>query len=168
MRAKQAESRARETPIQTERRLAAARDYRKRHVDKTGAERVRRHLLAHPEKRRQARLKRRQNALYRLSDTIRIGICNSFRGVKSRRKWERIVGYSLDVLARHLERQFVRGMSWQNFGSYWQVDHIVPLAHFRKLGASVEVVATAWALTNLRPLEGVKNLQKGGRRIYLI
>lgn len=50
---------------------------------------------------------------------------HALKGQKNGRKWEKMVGYSRHDLVRHLERQFVQGMSWDNMGE-WQIDHIVP------------------------------------------
>lgn len=69
---------------------------------------------------------------------------------------------------RHLERQFVTGMSWKNFGRGWQIDHIIPISLFSFDGIDCPEFKAAWALTNLRPLWAIENSAKGGRRIYLI
>lgn len=77
------------------------------------------------------------------------------------------LGYSAADLRSHLERQFQKGMSWDNYGE-WHIDHIVPLASFRISGLSDPEFKAAWALTNLRPLWGAENIQKGARRLYLL
>jgi hypothetical protein len=85
---------------------------------------------------------------------------------------EPVLGYSRDDLVAHLERQFSRGMRWENYAGHrpfktkdkvWVVDHIVPKRLFRK-----EDVAAAFAITNLRPLWMAHNLQKNGQRYHLV
>jgi hypothetical protein len=81
------------------------------------------------------------------------------------------LGYSRDDLLSHLERQFDRRMSWDNyagnckFGSkrVWVVDHIVPKSAFDE-----SELVEAFSLTNLRPCWMAKNMQKGAKREFLI
>lgn len=74
----------------------------------------------------------------------------------------KLLGYSLQDLKLHLERQFTRGMSWDNFGK-WHIDHILPLASFPP-GSGTD----AWVITNLRPLWAGENLRKRDTRTHLI
>jgi 5-methylcytosine-specific restriction endonuclease McrA len=68
------------------------------------------------------------------------------------------LGCSKEYLIKHLETQFRRGMSWANYGTYWQVDHIIPCAVYDH--ANIEQVKLCWNWQNLRPLESEKNLAK--------
>ena len=78
------------------------------------------------------------------------------------------MGYQTDDLIKHLERQFVPRMGWHNYGSEWEIDHIIPLCKFRLCGEADDEFRAAWALTNLRPLWSMENNSKGGRRILLL
>jgi len=86
---------------------------------------------------------------------------------KENRKTAEILGYGWDELRPHLERQFLKGMSWSNYGE-WQIDHIVPLALFDVTGPHDPRVRQAWALTNLRPLWARDNRVKNAKRTHLI
>lgn len=99
----------------------------------------------------------------RMSATIRA----SLKGNKNGASWEGLVGYTLSDLIRHLERQFVAGMSWDN-RALWHIDHIVPLASFKFMTADDPEFRAAWALTNLRPLWKADNLSKNDQRLFLI
>lgn len=109
----------------------------------------------------------RQQISYVLNERMRAGIRQSLTGQKQGRKWTILVGYSAEELRRHLQRQFLPGMTWENIGK-WHIDHIVPLASFRFSSTDDEEFAAAWALTNLRPLWSERNLSKGCRRTLLI
>lgn len=90
---------------------------------------------------------------------------------KHRRSWETIVGYSLDELCRHLERQFLKGMTWANYGrgeARWHVDHIVPRHAFSFSSADDPEFLACWALTNLRPLWAGENISKHAKRFHLL
>ena len=92
---------------------------------------------------------------------------NSLGTAKGGQTWRRLVGYSIDDLMRHLERQFVKGMSWANIGD-WHIDHIVPRASFSYRCADDDEFRACWALTNLRPLWSKENLTKGAQRLLLV
>ena len=104
----------------------------------------------------------------RLRTYFTSAICHSLKGrTKGGRSWEAILGYSADELRDHLERQFTRGMSWDNYGD-WHVDHIVPVVSFNFESADDPEFRLCWALTNLRPLWAADNLSKNDRRTHLI
>jgi hypothetical protein len=74
---------------------------------------------------------------------------------KNGRHWEDVVGYKLEDLKIHIEKQFDSKMSWDNYGTYWHIDHIIPRSYF-----SMEQTKDCWALENLRPLEAKENIYK--------
>lgn len=76
---------------------------------------------------------------------------------KHGRSWEKMLGYTKKELKIHLEKQFTKGMSWANFGSFWHVDHVVPISWFKTYE---QVIKRGWALKNLQPLEAKLNVAK--------
>lgn len=75
--------------------------------------------------------------------------------------------YSIADLRRHLERQFLKRMTWEKFcAGEIHIDHIVPLSLFDL--DDPDEVRRAWALTNLRPLWEKQNVAKGARRETLL
>jgi hypothetical protein len=111
--------------------------------------------------------KRKTSPSFALNARVTDAIGKSLRGRKAGRHWESLVGYTLTELMRHLERQFVSGMSWDN-RSNWEIDHRVPLSSFKFDAAEDEGFRAAWALTNLQPLWSQDNQMKRDKRIYLI
>lgn len=65
-----------------------------------------------------------------------------------------LLGCSSKELRQHLESQFKEGMNWDNYGSYWVIDHVKPLSKFGR---------EACHYTNLQPLEKEANIIKGDR-----
>jgi membrane protein involved in colicin uptake len=104
----------------------------------------------------------RQRLNARMASRVRYGL--NGKGGKS---WAAIVGYTVDDLRRHLERQFLQGMTWDNIGA-WQIDHIVPLSSFSFSTPDDPEFRAAWALTNLRPLWKRDNLLKHAKRTMLL
>jgi hypothetical protein len=97
---------------------------------------------------------------YRLNNSIRGSISKSItRGTKRNRRWGDLVGYNIDQLKRHLEKQFLEGMSWDNYGE-WHIDHIVPISVFNFERPEDIDFKRCWSLKNLHPLWKTENLQK--------
>lgn len=101
-----------------------------------------------------------------VSRAIRSGL-NNKRGCR----WEKLVGYTVDDLRVHLERQFTRAMGWHNYGrgaGKWHIDHIVPQSAFSFTSPGDPDFRACWALTNLRPMWGAENISKHASREYLL
>lgn len=74
------------------------------------------------------------------------------------------IGLTCHQLRAHLEAQFTPEMSWQNYGSYWEVDHIKPLTAFNLLDP--QEFAACSHYSNLRPLTSVQNRKRIVMRPY--
>jgi len=84
-------------------------------------------------------------------------------GSKAGRKWESLVGYTIEELMSHLENLFLPGMTWENHGSYWHIDHIIPKASFNYNFPEDRDFKLCWSLQNLQPLEAIENIRKGSK-----
>ena len=100
--------------------------------------------------------KKMKDPFFRISRAIGGGIWYTMRKEKSNAAWQDLVGYSLQTLKEHLEKQFDNKMTWDNYGSYWHIDHIKPKVLFTK-----KEVKDCWSINNLQPLEKIANLKKG-------
>ena len=74
---------------------------------------------------------------------------------------EQYIGCSLSELRNHLESRFTKKMNWKNYGTYWHVDHILPVSKFNHFDP--KQVAQCWHFTNLAPLSATANIRKGAR-----
>lgn len=106
--------------------------------------------------------RRRIDAAFRLGTNMRAAIYQSLKGLKNRRHWQTLAGYTLADLRAHLEPLLTDGMTWANYGE-WHVDHVRPLASFNITDAECNDFKAAWALSNLQPLWAQDNLRKGAR-----
>lgn len=115
---------------------------------------------------RKSSSKRRENGSYRasasMSRRIREVISRDFKGAF------RHLPYSPSEFRAHIEAQFDRTMTWNNYGTYWHIDHIRPVSFFNFEGPNCGSFVECWALTNLRPLEAKANLSKGSKVHFLI
>ena len=69
-----------------------------------------------------------------------------------------LLGCSTRQLAEHLESMFTPEMTWNNYGKYWHVDHILPCASFDHTNHNQ--VKQCWHWTNLQPMEANENRAK--------
>jgi len=69
-----------------------------------------------------------------------------------------LIGCTTSQLKTHLESTFKRGMTWDNYGTRWHVDHILPCASFDHTDENQR--AQCWHWTNLRALDAKKNMEK--------
>lgn len=69
------------------------------------------------------------------------------------------LNYDNKILIKHLESQFKEGMTWDNYGSYWNIDHKTPVSYYYRNRLSPIL---ALSLSNLCPLEKKQNIKKGG------
>jgi hypothetical protein len=145
-------SRRKACPAQAEKQRQKVRDWKKRN----------------PEKHRASTLKSlKARKLRDPGFKIACNLRNRFKEIMEvardpSRKWNSsLIGCDTHRLAAHLESQFTRGITWENYGTHWHVDHIIPCAAFDH--TKPEQVRQCWHFTNLRPLEAKSNLAKGAK-----
>jgi hypothetical protein len=119
-----------------------AKEWRQRHPDY-----LKNRLATNPEAKLAAMLRRR--------------ILKALDGeVKSGSTYE-LLGCTWEHLRWHIEAQFDGKMNWENHGSYWHLDHIIPLASFDLSDPAHQRRACHWK--NLQPLEAKENIRKRNR-----
>jgi len=111
--------------------------------------------------REYAKTKRRKNLKFRLDSNMSSMIWKTLKKEKNERHWEILVDYSLEELMNHLEQHFDDKMNWDNYGTYWVIDHLIPRRVFRYKTAENPEFKKCWALKNLQPLEKIANSRKG-------
>ncbi len=165
----------RSRPPLTEAEAAAARERAKRwyweHRDQARQANRNRARLPHVKaknkeyQRKYQASRLRRNGEYALRHRTRSAIVTALKQGRTTargRWWEAACGYTLEELRQHLQSQFTAAMTWENRGTYWEIDHIRPLAGFVIPDADCPAFREAWGLHNLRPLEKSENRAKGG------
>ena len=102
---------------------------------------------------------------HRLNHNISSGIRYSLKNRRDGLHWEDLVGYTLKDLIVNLEQKFTKEMSWLNYGDYWHIDHIKPIAWFTFNSYNDSEFKQCWSLNNLQPLYKIKNSVKSARYI---
>jgi hypothetical protein len=125
------------------------KEWEKKNKDK------RRHYINNCLKKR-----RKNNPRFRINSNMSCSVNRVLKGKKLGRKWQNLVRYTTEELMTHLEKQFDDKMNWENYGSYWEIDHIIPKSLFIYEIAESEEFRKCWGLDNLQPLEKSANRKK--------
>jgi 5-methylcytosine-specific restriction endonuclease McrA len=94
---------------------------------------------------------------------LRLRISSYLKDGRERKHLEKILGYTIDNLKKHLEKQFREGMTWGNYCTEWQIDHIIPVSRFNITSINDFDFKRCWALDNLQPLWKEENRRKADK-----
>lgn len=104
--------------------------------------------------------RRKEDPMFRLSSNVRCLIRTRLKakGYSKNSKAHEILGCDYEIFKLHLEKQFVKGMNWDNYGE-WHLDHIYPTS----LAKDEKHLLELNHYTNFQPLWALDNLSKGNR-----
>jgi hypothetical protein len=106
--------------------------------------------------------RKQKDPSYKLIKNLRTRLWHTLKRQKKSDSTLKLTGCSLEELKKHLQKKFEDGMNWDNYG-VWHVDHIIPCANFDL--SDPEQQKICFHYTNLQPMWGEKNIQKGSRLI---
>lgn len=103
------------------------------------------------------------DANFRFQNVLRIRILHAIQNQSTNKAYKSIelLGCSIDIVRKHIEKQFSNGMNWQNHGKLWEIDHITPISSFDL--TEKEEQKKAFNYTNLQPLIKWDNRSKGSK-----
>jgi hypothetical protein len=109
------------------------------------------------------RNRKKIDSLYKLKCNTRalIAVSISKKGYTKKSRTFEILGCTIEDFKQHLERQFLKGMSWDN-RSEWHLDHIYPIS----LAKDEHEVIKLNHYTNFQPLWAKDNLEKNNKIIH--
>ncbi len=105
--------------------------------------------------------------LYAFTESVRRNVRVSFSRLKLSKttNTESIIGCSFEEFREHIKIQFKDGMTLDNHGKVWHLDHILPLAYAKGIFIDVEcqkrMIEKLCHYTNYQPLFWIDNLSKG-------
>jgi hypothetical protein len=99
---------------------------------------------------------------FKLGNKLR-GYCYRIIKNNSKKKSKTMIMLDCDVefVKEWLSGQFKEGMTWENQGSYWHIDHFFPVACFDLSKAEEQNKCFHWS--NLQPLTKKENLSKNAK-----
>jgi len=108
--------------------------------------------------------KRKTDLKYNLGNRMSIAIGKSLKGNKAGRKWETLVGYTVNDLIKHLKKTMPKGYCWQDYiEAKLHLDHIIPKSIFTFDRPKYIDFKRCWALNNLQLLPAKENLIKNAK-----
>jgi uncharacterized membrane protein YheB (UPF0754 family) len=98
------------------------------------------------------------NLEYKLQKVLRSRLYTAIKKEYKNTSAVDLIGCSIQELIEHLEQQFTSEMSWENYGVYWEIDHIkqVNIFNFKNNTEQQE----CFNYNNLRPLEKIENRKR--------
>jgi len=100
---------------------------------------------------------------YRLKHNLSNRMRLALHGADKSSKTMELLGCDIDFLHDYIEAEFTPEMTWENYGTYWQVDHIRPCASFDLTDPAQQKICFHWS--NLQPLKAIENQRKGAKII---
>lgn len=97
------------------------------------------------------------NPIAKLKKVCRTRIYNVLKG-KSNDATLKLIDCQPEFLLSWLQYNFKDSMNFENHGSFWHIDHVIPCSLFNL--AENEEIDHCFRWTNLQPLEGSKNTSK--------
>jgi hypothetical protein len=115
-------------------------------------------------KRNYEKTRKANDPLYKLVANFRTAIYTVLKenNMNKYGHYFEILQYSPDQLADHLEKQFLEGMTWENYGE-WHVDHITPITAFNFQEIGDNEFMKCWSLENLQPMWADENIRKSNK-----
>lgn len=111
--------------------------------------------------KRRIRLNERykQDIRFRVAVNLRTRILRAIRNNQKVGSTLNILGCSIEFFIAYLESKFTENMSWDNYGSLWHIDHILPCVSFDL--SKEDEQRKCFHYTNMQPLLAKDNLIKG-------
>jgi hypothetical protein len=118
--------------------------------------------MSYKRNKAQAQRYKKENVNYRISQLTRDRIRNFVTRANKCQHTAETLGCSYNFCRKWIEFQFSRTMTWQNYGTDWEIDHVRPCASFDLKDNDDVLSCFNW--TNIRPLEKYENRSKNNKR----
>jgi len=103
--------------------------------------------------------KLRTDLNFRILWNLRSRLSHALKRNSKSKSTKKLLGCTIQELKKHLEKQFKKGMTWNNYGLYgWHIDHIKPCTCFDLIRP--EEQRECFHYSNLQPLWAIENLKK--------
>ncbi len=101
-----------------------------------------------------------KNDFFRMKTRLRSRLYKflKLKGFTKKCKFNEYVGCSPEQLRIHLEKRFLRGMKWSNYG-LWHIDHIIPIS----VAKTEKSIYRLFHFSNLQPLWALDNISKSNK-----
>jgi hypothetical protein len=116
-----------------------------------------------PKRKQQIKVRRQVDKGFQLKELLKTRMHKALKSNYQSKTVETYINCNVKCLKQWLEFQFDDKMNWGNLGTYWEVDHILPIARFDLNKKSEQDICFNW--TNLQPLFKTENKFKSKKII---
>ena len=104
---------------------------------------------------------RKTNPQYRIKFNLRERMRKALKGNWKQGKTIEMLGLTIPEYKEYLFKQFDSNMNWDNYGSYWEIDHIKPCDSFDL--SNLEEQKECFIFTNTQPMVISENRKKSNK-----
>ena len=112
-----------------------------------------------PKRKEAIKLKRKTDVNFQLKEILRSKVHKMLKNQPT--SYINIIGCNIDFLKKWIAFRFDSNMTWENIGSYWHIDHILPINKFDLTKSENINICFHW--TNLQPLQSLENISKSDK-----
>lgn len=140
--------------------MASHPEYRPRKTPEAARAHSKKYRESHPNA---YRLRYTSDLGFRLSVNLRGRIHKALKwaGINKSEATKGLIGCPVVWLEAWIESQFKPGMTWENYGPVWHIDHIKPCASFNLADPEQQKICFHWS--NQQPLFARDNISKGAK-----
>lgn len=140
--------------------LAKCREYRERNSE---AVKIRQRDFQKRNKtvrNRNTKARLERDPVFAMAVRVRIRLCQAIKakGYTKRSANTKLLGCSWAEFSAHIEKQFTKGMNWEN-RHLWHLDHIIPLSS----ASNIEDLERLCHFSNIQPLWAEDNMAKNDK-----
>ena len=103
---------------------------------------------------------------YRIKKILRTRFNKTVTGKKTYNSIINYLGIDLDYFLKWIEYQFDPNMNWDNQGTYWDIDHVIPCSSFNL--ENDDDIKKCFNWKNIRPCEKIENYKKNNKIVESI
>lgn len=106
------------------------------------------------------KIRRQNDVQFRICESLKIRIHEVLKEYKTTSS-NYLLGCTKGHIVYWLEYQHKDTIDWNNYSSYWHIDHVIPLDFFDMTSKDEQLICFNWM--NLRPLEKGSNMSKSSK-----
>lgn len=109
--------------------------------------------------------RRKEDIHFKISKNLRKRVWDALNGKSKSARTLELLDMELPEFRVYIQGQFRPGMTWENYGPAWHIDHVRPCASFDLSDSTQQRECFYWS--NLQPLFAKENLEKGAKYVSI-
>lgn len=130
----------------------------KKNAEKKSQRKKQKRRIDGDEIRVKERIRRLKDVNHKIKTNLRSRLYQAVKKLSKSDSTLDLLGCSMDYFKLYFESKFKKGMTWENYGRKWHIDHVIPCSLFDL--SNPEAQKVCFHYNNLQPLWAGKNLSK--------